>query len=79
MQVQVRQKLALDLVLLAEGRTNSVLGELGNFFSPEFMNRFDGIIEFKALSKDNLLQIVELMLADVNKRLSSNNIHLMLN
>ena len=59
-----------------EGRTNSVLGELGNFFSPEFMNRFDGIIEFKPLSKDNLLQIVELMLADVNKRLSSNNIHL---
>ena len=59
-----------------EGRTNSVLGELGNFFSPEFMNRFDGIIEFKALSKDNLLQIVELMLEDVNKRLSSNNIHL---
>lgn len=59
-----------------EGRTNSVLGELGNFFSPEFMNRFDGIIEFKALSKENLLQIVKLMLADVNKRLSSNNIHL---
>lgn len=59
-----------------EGRTNSVLGELGNFFSPEFMNRFDGIIEFKALSKDNFLQIVELMLADVNKRLSSNNIRL---
>ncbi|VMJ91151.1 ATP-dependent Clp protease, ATP-binding subunit [Streptococcus pneumoniae] len=59
-----------------EGRTNSVLGELGNFFSPEFMNRFDGIIKFKALSKDNLLQIVELMLADVNKRLSSNNIRL---
>ena len=59
-----------------EGRTNSVLGELGNFFSPEFMNRFDGIIEFKALSKDNLLQIVELMLVDVNERLSSNNIHL---
>lgn len=59
-----------------EGRTNSVLGELGNFFSSEFMNRFDGIIEFKALSKDNLLQIVELMLADVNKRLSSNNIRL---
>ena len=59
-----------------EGRTNSVLGELGNFFSPEFMNRFDGIIEFKALSKENLLQIVDLMLNDVNKRLSSNSIHL---
>ena len=59
-----------------EGRTNSVLGELGNFFSPEFMNRFDGIIEFKALSKDNLLQIVDLMLEDVKNRLASNEIHL---
>ena len=59
-----------------EGRTNSVLGELGHFFSPEFMNRFDGIIEFKALSKDNLLQIVDLMLEDVNNRLASNDIHL---
>ena len=59
-----------------EGRTNSILGELGNFFSPEFMNRFDGIIEFKALSKENLLQIVNLMLEDVNQRLAHNDIHL---
>ena len=59
-----------------EGRTNSILGELGNFFSPEFMNRFDGIIEFQALSKDNLLQIVNLMLDDVNQRLATNDIHL---
>ena len=59
-----------------EGRTNSILGELGNFFSPEFMNRFDGIIEFKALSKENLLQIVTLMLEDVNQRLAHNDIHL---
>ncbi len=59
-----------------EGRTNSVLGELNNYFSPEFMNRFDGIIEFKALSKDNLLHIVDLMLDDVNKRLAHNDIHL---
>ena len=59
-----------------EGRTNSILGELGNFFSPEFMNRFDGIIEFKSLSKENLLQIVTLMLDDVNQRLAHNDIHL---
>ena len=59
-----------------EGTTNSVLGQLGDFFSPEFMNRFDGIIEFKALSKDNLLQIVDLMLADVNAQISRNEIHL---
>ena len=59
-----------------EGTTNSVLGQLGDFFNPEFMNRFDGIIEFKALSKDNLLQIVDLMLADVNAQISRNEIHL---
>lgn len=59
-----------------EGRTNSVLGELSNYFSPEFMNRFDGIIEFKPLSKDNLLHIVDLMLDDINQRLAYNEIHL---
>ncbi|WP_394404695.1 ATP-dependent Clp protease ATP-binding subunit [Streptococcus sp. 20-1249] len=59
-----------------ENRSQSVLGQLGNFFSPEFMNRFDGIIEFQALSKANLLKIVSLMLDDVNKRLSSNGISL---
>ncbi len=59
-----------------EGRAQSVLGQLGNFFSPEFMNRFDGIIEFQPLSKDNLLEIVSLMLEDVNKRLFANGISL---
>ncbi|HEM5985279.1 TPA: ATP-dependent Clp protease ATP-binding subunit [Streptococcus suis] len=59
-----------------EGRTQSVLGQLSNFFTPEFMNRFDGIIEFQPLSKENLLEIVSLMLDDVNKRLSNNGISL---
>ena len=59
-----------------EGTTNSVLGQLGDFFSPEFMNRFDGIIEFKALSKENLLKIVDLMLAEVNAQIARNDIHL---
>lgn len=59
-----------------EGRSNSVLNQLENFFSPEFLNRFDGIIEFKPLGKDSLLKIVNLMLDDVNSRLNSNDIHL---
>ena len=59
-----------------ENRTNSVLNQLGDFFSPEFMNRFDGIIEFSALSKENLLTIVDLMLDNVNQRLANNSIHL---
>ncbi|MFZ2669708.1 MAG: ATP-dependent Clp protease ATP-binding subunit [Streptococcus suis] len=59
-----------------EGRTQSVLDQLGNFFTPEFMNRFDGIIEFQPLTKENLLQIVSLMLEDVNRRLSTNGTRL---
>ena len=59
-----------------ENRTNSVLNQLGDFFSPEFMNRFDGIIEFSALSKENLLTIVDLMLDNVNQRLANNGIYL---
>ena len=59
-----------------EGRTQSVLGQLSNFFTPEFMNRFDGIIEFQPLTKENLLQIVSLMLEDVNRRLSTNGTRL---
>lgn len=58
-----------------ENRTNSVLNQLGDFFSPEFMNRFDGIVEFSALSKENLLTIVDLMLDSVNQRLANNGIH----
>lgn len=59
-----------------EGVTNSVLNQLGDFFSPEFMNRFDGIVEFKTLSKENLLKIVDLMLSDVNTQIARNDIHL---
>jgi len=58
-----------------ENRTNSVLNQLGDFFSPEFMNRFDGIVEFSALSKETLLTIVDLMLDSVNQRLANNGIH----
>lgn len=59
-----------------EGITRSVLNQLNNYFTPEFLNRFDGIIEFKALSKDNLLSIVSLMLHDVNQTLSHQKLHI---
>lgn len=59
-----------------EGVTRSVLGQLNNFFTPEFLNRFDGIIEFKALSKENLLRIVSLMLDEVNALLVRQNLHI---
>ncbi|MBL1225211.1 ATP-dependent Clp protease ATP-binding subunit [Enterococcus sp. BWR-S5] len=59
-----------------EGVTRSILGQLNNFFTPEFLNRFDGIIEFSALSKEDLLKIVTLMLDDVNQLLSQQKIHI---
>ncbi|OUZ18911.1 ATP-dependent Clp protease ATP-binding subunit [Enterococcus cecorum] len=58
-----------------EGRTKSVLGQLNQFFTPEFLNRFDGIVEFKALSKENLLLILDLILSEVNEQLARQEIH----
>ena len=53
------------------GKTHSVLDQLGNYFKPEFLNRFDYIVEFKPLSKDDLLKIVSLMINDTNNNLKS--------
>jgi len=44
-----------------------LMERLAPYFKPEFLNRFDGIVEFNALSKDDLLKIVRLMLVDMNK------------
>lgn len=41
-----------------------------NQFRPEFLNRFDEIVLFRPLNKDELIQVVDLMIADVNKTLS---------
>ena len=41
-----------------------------NQFRPEFLNRFDEIVMFRPLKKDELIQVVDLMLADVNKTLA---------
>ena len=59
-----------------DGSSHSVLGQLKDFFKPEFLNRFDGIIEFQPLSKEDLLSIVTLMLDDVNQLLEDQEIHI---
>lgn len=58
------------------GKQQSILNHLGDYFKPEFLNRFDGIVEFHSLSKENLLDIIELMLEDVNEALSEHDITL---
>ncbi|MCX2455457.1 ATP-dependent Clp protease ATP-binding subunit [Lacticaseibacillus nasuensis] len=49
-----------------KGTQHSVIDQLGNYFKPEFLNRFDDIIEFQPLSKATLLKIVSLMIAQTN-------------
>lgn len=56
------------------GTTRSITDKLGNYFKPEFINRFDAIVEFKSLSKENLTNILSLMLHDVNKALADKEI-----
>ena len=41
-----------------------------NYFRPEFLNRFNAIVEFHSLTKEDLQKIVDLMLADVNATLA---------
>ena len=53
-----------------EGITRSIMNQLHHYFAPEFLNRFDGIIEFKALKKEELLSIVSLMIRDVNDQIN---------
>ena len=55
-----------------------VMNDLRSHFRPEFLNRLDEIIMFKPLTKDNIGGIIELVLADVNKRLEDKelSIHL---
>jgi ATP-dependent Clp protease ATP-binding subunit ClpE len=57
-----------------KGKTHSILNRLNDYFKPEFINRFDAIIEFNQLSKENLSSIVTLMLDDVNALLKDKEI-----
>ncbi len=46
--------------------TNSILESLTTYFKPEFLNRFDNIIEFSQLDKEHLIEIVDIMLGELN-------------
>ena len=53
---------------------NDVMAQLKSRFRPEFLNRIDEIITFRALSKDNISGIVDLLMADLNSRLADSEI-----
>ena len=53
-----------------------LMDRLKPYFRPEFLNRFNAVIEFSHLSKEDLSKIVDLMLIDVNKTLAKKEIDL---
>lgn len=55
-----------------------VLAQVRQHFRPEFLNRLDDVIVFSALTRDNLLNICQLMVADIGERLQQRNISLKL-
>ncbi|PQL14322.1 ATP-dependent Clp protease ATP-binding subunit [Veillonella sp. S13053-19] len=58
-----------------ESKTD-IMERIAPYFRPEFLNRFNAVIEFNHLSKENLKKIVDLMLAQVNKTLAKKGITL---
>ena len=55
---------------------DQVMQELNRMFRPEFLNRIDEIILFRALTREHLRKVVEIQLQDLKKRLADRNIHI---
>ena len=62
----------------SEASKNKMLSALKELFRPEFLNRVDEIVAFDSLTKEQLLKIVNLMIADTQKVLNDKNIGLIL-
>ena len=59
-----------------ERMKNNVIDEVKRFFRPEFLNRIDGTIVFHPLTRDHMLEIVDLMLTEVSANLIEKGINL---
>ena len=59
-----------------EDKDMKIMDRIAPYFRPEFLNRFNGIIEFSHLTKDDLNEIVDLMLAEVSKTITKKGIDL---
>ena len=63
---------------ISEASQQAVMEELRAHFRPEFLNRLDETIMFKPLTKDNIYDIIDLLISDVNKRLDDKEIQIAL-
>ena len=65
-----------EATLTGDADKPELMDRLKPFFRPEFLNRFNAVIEFSHLTKEDLSKIVDLMLAEVNQTLAKKNIDL---
>ena len=63
---------------ISQESQNAVMEDLRAHFRPEFLNRLDETIMFKPLTKDNIYDIIDLLVADVNRRLADREISIFL-
>ena len=63
---------------ISEASKDAVMADLRAHFRPEFLNRLDETIMFKPLTKDNIHGIIDLLIADLNKRLEEKEISIRL-
>ena len=63
---------------ISEASRDAVMADLRAHFRPEFLNRLDETIMFKPLTKDNIHGIIDLLIADLNKRLEEKEISIRL-
>ena len=65
-----------DLIGKDEKEDKDIMKKIAPYFRPEFLNRFNAVIEFSHLTKEDLKEIVDLMLDEVNKTLAKKGIDL---
>ena len=59
-----------------EGVNGEIMEDLRYYFKPEFLNRLDEIVVFNTISKDLMTEIVDIQLAELNERLTSQQLEL---
>ena len=69
MTSNIGSEIILNDPSVSETTKNEVLNEMKHRFKPEFLNRIDDIIVFKSLNKENVKNIIKLILNDINKKL----------
>ena len=53
---------------------SNIIDKIGNYFKPEFLNRIDSIIEFNHLQKENLVEIIDIMIVELKETLEEQGI-----